>query len=84
MSLEWEKQFISVVDWHSPYRQRKVRNTYAPYMDKNVRHKMFFRDLNKKRFNKSKNKEDWKQFQQLRNAVNREKPKKKHEYFSEN
>ena len=43
---------------------------------------MFLRDLYKKRFNKSKSHEDWKQFQQLRNAVNREKPRKKHEYFS--
>ena len=35
-----------------------------------------------KRFNKSKSHEDWKQFQQPRNAVNREKPNKKSEYFS--
>ena len=43
---------------------------------------MFLRDLYKKQFNKSKSHEDWKQFQQLRNAVKREKPKKKREYFS--
>ena len=82
MSLEWEKQFISILDWHSPYRQRKVRNTFAPYIDKDLRHKMFLRDLYKKRFNKKKSHEDWKQFRQLKNAVNREKPKKKREYFS--
>ena len=81
-SLEWEKQLISILDWHAPYRQRKVRNTYAPYIDKELRHKMFLQDLYKKQFNKSKSHEDWKQFQQLRNAVNREKPKEKREYFS--
>ena len=41
MSLEWERQFIPILDWHAPYRQRKVRNTYAPYIDKDFRHKMF-------------------------------------------
>ena len=82
MSLECEKQFSSVLDWHAPYRQCKVRKTYAPYIDKDLGHKMFLRDLYKKRFNKSKSHEDWKQFQQLRNAVDREKPKKKREYFS--
>ena len=82
MPLEWEKQFISILDWHTPYRQRKVRNMYAPYKDKELRHKMFLRDLYKKGFNKSKSHKDWKQFQQLRNAVNREKPKKKREYVS--
>ena len=82
MSLEWEKQFISILDWHAPYRQRNVRNTYAPYIDKDLMYKMFLRDLYKNRFNKSKSHEDCKQFQQLRNAVNREKPKKKREYFS--
>ena len=41
MSLECEKQFISILDWHAPYRQHKGRNTYAPYIDKDLWHKMF-------------------------------------------
>ena len=84
MKCHWngKSSFISILDWHAPYRQRKVRNTYAHYIDKDFRHKMFLRDLYKKRFNKSKSLEDWKRFQKLRNAVNREKPKKKREYFS--
>ena len=58
MSLEWEKPFISILDWHAPYRQHKVRNTYVPCIDKELKHKMFLRDLYKKRFNKSKSHED--------------------------
>ena len=60
MSLEWEKEFIRVLDKHAPIRQRKVRNSYAPYIDKELKHKMFMRDLYKKRFSKTKNADDWK------------------------
>ena len=45
MSQEREKQFISIPDKHAPYRQKKVKNSYAPYIDKELRHKMFLRDL---------------------------------------
>ena len=41
MSLEWEKEFIRVLDKHAPIRQRKVRNSYALYIDKERKHKMF-------------------------------------------
>ena len=54
MSLEWEKEFIRVLDKHGPIRKRKVRDSYAPYIDKKLKHKMFMRDLYKKRFSKTK------------------------------
>ena len=38
---KWEKQFTSTLDKHAPYRQRKVKNSYTPYIDKEVRHKIF-------------------------------------------
>ena len=48
MSLEWEQNFLFILDRNAPYRQRKVKNSYAAYIDKDLRHKMFLRDLFKK------------------------------------
>ena len=42
---------------------------------------MFLRDLHKKRFNKSRNPDDWAHFKKLRNEINSMRMKKK-EYFS--
>ena len=47
MSLDWKKRFLSVLDKHAPFCQRKVRNCHAPYKDKDLRHKMFLPDLHK-------------------------------------
>ena len=82
MSLEWEKEFIRVLDKHAPIRQRKVRNSYAPYIDKELKHKMFMRDFYKKRFSKTKNTDDWKFYQDFRNTANVEKCKKKKVFYS--
>ena len=82
MSLEWEKEFIRVLDKHAPIRQRKVRNSYAPYIDKELKHKMFMRDFYKKRFSKTKTTDDWKFYQDFRNTANVEKRKKKKTFDS--
>ena len=61
MSSEFENCFVTILDKHAPLRQHKVRNTYAPYIDHELRHKMFLRDFYKKQFNKTKNPDTWKQ-----------------------
>ena len=76
------KEFIRVLDKHAPIRQRKVRNSYAPYIDKELKHKMFMRDFYKKRFSKTKNTDDWKFYQDFRNTANVEKRKKKKAFYS--
>ena len=43
---------------------------------------MFLRDLHKKRFNKSRNPDDWTRFKKLRNDINSISMKKTKEYFS--
>ena len=70
------KTFVTVLDKHAPLRQHKVRNTYAPYIDHELRHKIFLRDFYKKQFNKTKNPDTWKQLQQLRNKINIERQRK--------
>ena len=47
ISCEWESKFLSVLDKHAPFRQRKVRNSHPAYIDKDLRHKMFLPDLHK-------------------------------------
>ena len=42
MSTKFEDQFITILDKHAPLRERKVKNSYAPYIDHELRHKMFF------------------------------------------
>ena len=63
MSLQWEREFICALDNHAPICQRKVQNSYAPYIDMDLKHKMFSNDFHKKCFNKTKNPRDWKLFQ---------------------
>ena len=85
MSSEFENCFVTILDKHAPLRQHKVMNTYVPYIDHELRHKMFLRDFCKKQFNKTKNPDTcmetipatWKQ-NQHRTA------KKKTEVFTQN
>ena len=81
MSYEFENSFVTILDKHAPLRQHKASNTCAPYIDHELRHKMSLRDFYKKRFNKTKNPDTWKQFQQLRNKINLERQEKKTEVF---
>ena len=82
MSSEFENYFVSALDKHAPIRQHKVRNSYAPYIDHELRHKMFLRDFYKSRYKKTNDPEDWKQFQNFRNKINTERRKKKTDYFN--
>ena len=70
MSLQWDREFIHVLDNHVPIRQRKVQNSHAPYIDMDLKHKMFLNDFYIKRINKTKNLDDWKLFQNFRNITN--------------
>ena len=59
MSSEFENCFVTILDKHAPLRQHKVRNTYCPYIDHELRHKMFLCDFYKKQFNKTKSPDTW-------------------------
>ena len=81
MSFEWERLFLKILDRHAPIRQRKVRNTYAPHINSELRRKMFLRDYYKKKHRYTKSEHDWQQYKKLRNAVNIENAKTKTDYF---
>ena len=48
MSERWLDQFTESLDRITPTMSRKVKNSYAPFIDKELRHKMLLCDLHKK------------------------------------
>ena len=79
----WEKQFLEVLDRHAPLKARKVRNSYAPYIDNQLKRKMFLRDSYKKRYTDNKNIDDWKAYKKLKNEVNINMKCGRKKYFSD-
>ena len=47
MSEKWLDQFTEILDQIAPFKQWKVKNSYAPFIDKELKHKMLQRDLYK-------------------------------------
>ena len=54
MSELWLDQFTDILDQIAPFKQRKVKNCYAPYIDKDLRQTMLLRDFYKKKHAKFK------------------------------
>ena len=66
-SREWERKFVDLLNKHAPFKHRNVRNTCAPYIDHELRQKMFRRDLFKKKHSKYKDPNDWTQYKTIKN-----------------
>ena len=77
MSEKWLDQFTEILDQIALFKQQKVKNSYAPFIDKELKHKMLQRDLYKKRHTKHRDPDDWLRYKQLRNEVNFEMKAKK-------
>ena len=61
---------------------RNVRNTYAPYIDNELKQKIFHRDLFRKKHSKYKDPNDWTQYKRIKNEINVGLKNKKKLYFS--
>ena len=48
MSEKWLDQFAEILDQTAPPMSRKVKNSYDPFIDTELRHKMLPLDLQKK------------------------------------
>ena len=83
MSERWLDQFMEILDQIPPTMSRKVKNSYAPFIDKELRHKMLLRDLRKKRHTRLHDLSDWLNYKQLRNEVTVELKAKRKSYFSQ-
>ena len=64
-SREWERNFVNISDKHAPFKHRNVRNSYAPYIDHELR-QMFLRDLDKKKHSKYRDADDWITYKNLK------------------
>ena len=82
MSERWLDQFTEILDQIAPTMSRKVKNSYALFIDKELRHKMLLRDLHKKRNTRLHDLSDWLNYKQLRNEVTLELKAKRKSYFS--
>ena len=82
-SREWERNFVNILDKHAPFKHRKVRNNYASYIDHELRHKMFLRNLYKKKHSKYGDANDWITYKNLKNEVNVMMNSKRKSYFSQ-
>ena len=82
MSEKWLEQFTKIVDKIGPFMLRKVKNSY-PYLLIDLRKRMLFRDLCKKKHTKYHDPDDWLKCKQIRNEINIEMKTKRNSYFSQ-
>ena len=59
MSELWLDQFTDILNQIAQFKQRKVKNCCAPYIDKDLRQTMLLRDFYKKKHAKFKDPGDW-------------------------
>ena len=76
-------QFTEILDQIAPFKLRKVKNTYASFIDKDLRQKMLLRDLYKKKHTKNHDADNWLKYKQIRNEINAEMKTKRNSYFSQ-
>ena len=79
----WLGQFTDILDQIAPFKQRKVKNSYAPYIDKDLRQTMLLRDFYKKKYAKFKDPSDWSAYKKLRNEANSKIKFKRKSYVSQ-
>ena len=78
---KWLDQFTEILGQIAPLMSRNVKNSYAPFNDEKLRHKMLLCDLHKKD-NGLRDPSDWLKYKQLRNEVALELKAKRNSYFS--
>ena len=66
---EWKLTMQGILDKHTPCRTKKVRNKPFSWINSEVKHEMYARDLLKKKATKSNSPADWLLFRQKQNTV---------------
>ena len=80
----WLDQFTDIQDQIAPIKQRKLKNNYAPYIDKDLRQTMLPWDFyRKKKHARFKDPSDWSAYKKLRNEANSKIKFKRKSYFSQ-
>ena len=68
---QFRNAFNYVADVHAPIKTRRVRSTYTPWLNKNIKTEMNYRDYLKKKAVKTSHQSDYEAFKKQRNRVNK-------------
>lgn len=77
----WKSVFLEIIDKHAPCRSFRVRNKPCPWINSELKQKMFARDSLKKKAMLANNPEIWLAYRRQRNVVSSEIKKVKKQYF---
>ena len=80
---EWKFTMQTILDQHAPCQTKRVCNKSSPWINPELKHEMFARNLLKKKATKSNSPVDWLHFKEKRNAVNQLVRKTKKHYQNE-
>ena len=79
----WKSLFVQVLDKHAPLKTKRVRKRGSvPWINKEVRTKLFERDFLKRKAIKTNEKSDWNKCKRSRNAANIALRQAKREYYT--
>ena len=78
----WKSLFVQVLDKHAPLKTRRVRKRGSvPWINKDVRKKLFERDFLKRKAIKTNDESDWNKYKSSRNSANFALRQAKREYY---
>ena len=80
----WKRLLTSVIDKHAPFKTKRVKNKWSPWITNELLCEIHKRDFLKKKAASTNDPSIWKQFKDARNRANNSVKKAKHKYFSEN
>jgi len=66
----FNNEILSVLDRHAPLKSKLIKGTQKPWLNPQILDQAKLRDNQKKTFEKTKDQEEFKKFQSLRNEVN--------------
>ena len=77
----WTRVFVGLLDKHAPFRQRKGRNNYVPWITPELTGKRRTRDILKQKAVKMKSEILMQAYKEMRNQVNSDNRSLKREFF---
>lgn len=83
MYINFEKEFIAVVDKHAPIKKRKPCQKPAPFINKELRSVIYKKRQLHNKYKKYKSKQNWENYRLQRNLVTKIKKKSIKTYFYE-
>ena len=82
MRQEWKEMFVSCMDKHAPRKLKRLSKKRAPWITRELLHKMLRRNLIKKKAISSHDHDIWEQFNRARYQANNAIQHAKKRYFS--